>query len=105
MVLSDAQQLLAKIEHIATPADLSVDQIEKIQTVDLLGSALNPDFKEGASKENARWITGAQAFEKLLAQNWKTLQIVWARGDGEVNYNQPPTINHKLIAVMVKLKE
>jgi len=40
----------------------------------------------------------------MLDAGWQTSMIGWTREDGHVNFGQAPTVNHKLMAVMVKLK-
>lgn len=96
----------AKINHIADPKRYPVENIECIRAINLCEIwESNPYWSQEKDASEEKQIAGHVLFERMLKDDWVTTMIGWAREDGHVNYGQAPTVNHKLIAVMVKLKK
>lgn len=101
----DFQTIPVKIAHIAEPKRYPVEQIEQCFSIDFSNNYEkdNPFWQDGEN-EKAKKLKPHELFKWMLAAGWQTSMIGWAREDGHVNFGQAPTVNHKLVAVMVKLK-
>ena len=100
-----ADIVAAKISHVAHPKQYPVEQIEACHAFELgQREVRNPFWKEG-EKTARQFISSETLFEELLAQGWQVSMIGWKRDDGSTNYGQPPSVQHKLVAVMVKLRQ
>jgi hypothetical protein len=99
------QTIPVKIAHIAEPKRYPVEKIEQCFSIDLSNNSKvdNPFWQEGQD-EGTKKLQSDELFKWMLAAGWQTSMIGWVRGDGLVNFGQAPTVNHKLVAVMVKLK-
>jgi len=100
---SDFPQVPVKIAHIAEPKRYPVEEIEQCFSIDLNGYAKKYPFPQGGD-DATKELKPHEIFEKMLSNGWKASMIGWARDDGHVNFGQAPTVNHRLVAVMVKLK-
>ena len=95
----------AKINHVVDPRRYPVDDVEGCRPIDLTNHSICNPFWDKDDDGKTRYVTGSELYEMHLAKGWKAITIGWVREDGSTNFGQPPCVNQRLIAVMVKLKE
>ncbi|MDP2593907.1 MAG: hypothetical protein Q8P36_01010 [bacterium] len=104
MARDDFDTVPVEITNVVIPRMHLADDIAACFSFNMSSlSTGNPLWKEG-EPENEKSIPGNELFQKMLEAGWVTAMIGWTRDDGHVNFGHEPSIHHRLMAVMVKLK-
>lgn len=89
--------------ELVTRRPIHANEIKGCREVNLSGgSHENPKWKEGGTEK--KHLKPHELIEQLLEEEWVVTNLFYKRDDGSTNYGHEPSINHSLVAVLVKIK-
>ncbi|WKZ26713.1 MAG: hypothetical protein QY304_01265 [Candidatus Paceibacterota bacterium] len=88
--------------HLVEPQKVNATDVKgcvEIRTD--VSNVSNPFFRKGG--EEREYISPHELMDLLINDGWKVVTVAYKRKDGTPNFGHEPTINHVLVAVLIKV--